>query len=80
MNNSVASRDDIIKWDQGTITKLREDLFLFKEEANNMQPKIKNLKETVDRVRADKVRALDRIEELSAIVARSEAEVWHLPF
>lgn len=75
LNNSVASKDDRIKWDQGMIAKLREDLSLSKEEVNNMRSKIKGLRETVDRVKTDKVRALDKIEELTEVIARWEAGV-----
>ena len=75
LNSTVVSKDDRIKWCQETIANLKEELSLSKEEASSMRPKIKNLKEVVDRVKADKIRALDQAEELSGVVTRLKAEV-----
>lgn len=45
------------------------------EEANNKQLKIKDLKERIDQVKADKLRAFEEVKALAEKIARQEVEV-----
>lgn len=75
LNHCVIARDDRIKWHQGKIAKLNNELSLSKEEANDKQSRINDLKERIEQVKANKLRAFGEVKELTERIARQEVEV-----
>ena len=80
LDHCVRARDEKVRWHQAKISQLQADLSQLHDETEGKQKKINDLRDRVEQVRADKLRALSQAEESAKRVAQLENEVKYCFF